>query len=397
MNYFDKIESKVKKYQKLYYTHPKWAAVKFIFWNIQTLFRFKKQTLLFTPKSTDKLSFAISLTGGLGDYLIAINYLSYLLKYIDKDKTIIDFFISDDNFRSEQQFLLQSFPFCQNIFTIETSEKVNSTYDIQIFLNRLPMVKNLNEEKVKKFAPELLPILQKYKQFSFFNSKLFEKTPYCDSLVEQYSLLNGQKRIQQADLFELLGVKDDFTYDFFKPDIKPVLQKFKLENQKFITINRSVGSAYGKSTKLWPLDNYNQLVEQIKKEYPDYKIVQIGYEPKGIKPLKKCDFNLTNQTDFMEISALLVASRLHIDCEGGLVHLRRALKGGTSIVLFGPTDPAIFGYNKNINIRGNGCPIACEWILNDWTTHCTRGLSPAPCMSSITPEMVFKKIKGVLK
>jgi ADP-heptose:LPS heptosyltransferase len=45
---------------------------------------------------------------------------------------------------------------------------------------------------------------------------------------------------------------------------------------------------------------------------------------------------------------------MHIDDEGGLVHMATAL-GTKCAVLFGPTPVGIFGYEQNINICADTC------------------------------------------
>lgn len=50
-------------------------------------------------------------------------------------------------------------------------------------------------------------------------------------------------------------------------------------------------------------------------------------------------FELTYLPLDEKLKVILKHAKLHIDSEGGLVHLRHAIKGGPSVVLFGPTSP----------------------------------------------------------
>jgi hypothetical protein len=59
-----------------------------------------------------------------------------------------------------------------------------------------------------------------------------------------------------------------------------------------------------------------------------------------------------------------------------------------SIAIFWPISEKVFGYPENINLRGDGCRDWCEWVSNDWEQKCLRGLNEAPCMASVSPEMV---------
>ena len=83
-------------------------------------------------------------------------------------------------------------------------------------------------------------------------------------------------------------------------------------------------------------------------------------------------------------------SLLHIDDEGGLVHMGTAL-GTMCIVLFGPTPMDVLGYPQNINICSYVCP-GCFSFIDGWNSYCFRGGNAPDCMYSISPEIVMKKI-----
>jgi ADP-heptose:LPS heptosyltransferase len=128
--------------------------------------------------------------------------------------------------------------------------------------------------------------------------------------------------------------------------------------------------------------------------YPDYKVVLVGEEYEKTDEITSQDIDLSGQTNFEELKTLLFHSALHVDTEGGLVHLRHAIKGGKSVVLFGSTDEDFFGYSENINIRTKACPMSCEWMTINWAVDCINKKEPFVCMESITPEMVLKEIKN---
>jgi hypothetical protein len=68
--------------------------------------------------------------------------------------------------------------------------------------------------------------------------------------------------------------------------------------------------------------------------------------------------------------------------------------------MLGTTATELLGYPENVNLRGNGCPSWCEWVSNDWQKKCPRGFAEAPCMASISPEMVMdgaEKLLGEIK
>lgn len=104
------------------------------------------------------------------------------------------------------------------------------------------------------------------------------------------------------------------------------------------------------------------------------------------------DFDLKNNgPKIVNHAALLV------DNEGGMVHLRHALRGGSSVVLFGPTSKAVFGYPENENISSSVCDHWCEWQIPDWQYVCARLGTPGhPCMDAIRTEDVLAAVHRVL-
>ena len=93
------------------------------------------------------------------------------------------------------------------------------------------------------------------------------------------------------------------------------------------------------------------------------------------------------------VAEILRHSLLHIDIEGGLVHLASQI-GTKCIVLFGPTQIEAYGYANNINLRAGNCH-NCYGLYQDINT-CARGLSDPECMMSITPEMVLTAARKYL-
>ena len=108
--------------------------------------------------------------------------------------------------------------------------------------------------------------------------------------------------------------------------------------------------------------------------------------------MSEIDINLIEKTSLPDLAGLLQNARLHIDCEGGLVHFRHALRGGKSIVIFGPTSPEFFGYSENINLRSSACPIPCEWLVKNWQDNCLRNSSKKSCMLNLHPEHVISEL-----
>ena len=129
----------------------------------------------------------------------------------------------------------------------------------------------------------------------------------------------------------------------------------------------------------------------LKEKYPEVQIIQIGSKKQS--PISGVDIDLRDQTDMEEAFSLLKHARLHISQEGGMVHARHFLGGGTSVVLFGPTDERFYGYPENINLSRRICPFACEWVEDDWMRKCIKTGRCADCMQRLTPEFIMEFVK----
>jgi len=92
---------------------------------------------------------------------------------------------------------------------------------------------------------------------------------------------------------------------------------------------------------------------------------------------------------------VLRQSMLHIDCEGGLVHLATQLSTKCAVI-FGPTPPTFYGYEQNINILPEKCG-NCMGVHDEWSTVCFKGQAQPECMYSTTAEKVLKEVSNLLK
>ena len=336
----------------------------------------------------------VKLKGGLGDILIGLNYLNILAKNFQNKDYMLDVYA-----HRNLSLLLSLMPtnnFINNVYVDDAiSDNGSDFYDLFIVINRYPDIIRKRLEKIYNFSPNLIDFVHACEKFHLENKRFFDYLPVCDGESNYLSEILSKKRIQQPDIYNFFNLKENFSYEL-NIDERAV-KKFDdlgLKKNTYITIHRGVDDRQtNESIKLWPFDFYGTLINLLKDEYPNIKIVQLGINFERCPEFNNVDINLVGKTSLEDIKVLLKNSLLHIDGEGGFVHLRHALNGGQSVVLFGPTSPAFYGYTENINLRGNGCPEPCEWIANNWQTFCCRGFCKTPCMYSLTPEYVFRNIK----
>ena len=176
-------------------------------------------------------------------------------------------------------------------------------------------------------------------------------------------------------------------------DYKELFQK--VGSTPFITVNYGWGKNSHENdyipAKIWPYSYYAKLVKLIKSKYKGLNIVQIGR--KNTPQIPGIDIFLCDW-DIEVIKYVLKNSLLHIDSEGGMVHLATQL-GAKCLVPFGPTPIHFFGYESNINVVSDGCNDCC--YMDEDFTRCIRDMAEPECMYSIKPETMFGKFEAYIK
>lgn len=382
-NYFHQLESKAAKYRNKYSENPRRAALRMGLWNLVCAMRkFAPVPATCADKSPirdDVLRIAIAEGGGIGDACFQTTYIKEIRKMFSRP-VVIDFFC-----RAYRAF--DGFPFIDNCMPYSQDLALDD-YDVFIVSRRFYIVVKIDDEKTKRFS-------RRFYDFCMDCRRLTGETlnmEYNDNLYSQYCILLGKNRLEQADPHGLIPVnRMTPRYMSWADDASGALDEFGLQPGKYITINRGAGTPQpGRHPKLWPLDYYTRLVEMVRDAYPQYKIVQIG-TPDGTPPIVGTDINLVGKTSLDQVKVILKYAALHIDGEGGMVHMRRFLNGA-SMVFFGPTRVDVFGYPENINLRGTLCDGGCEWVTPNWYNGCVRGFDVSPCMRAITPDMAFGEL-----
>lgn len=341
----------------------------------------ENQTVSSIKKSPVKkpLRIAVWNGGGMGDSLIDVAFLQNLRKFLPDD-TVIDYYAKSYKVFCHCPFLNAVYP------DIRQADK--NQYDLMLTNHRFWIIDKFDEARVQK-ASSVLYEFCKY-QLDLRNN-ILRKNNDNNNLYVQYALLLGKNRWEQVDLKEITGFnRYAELYLPLQPDCFKILSRYGLKRNGYITINRGVDNRLSENCpKLWPLEYYQKFVSLFQKKYPHIPIVQIGAGDKyGVV---NANINLLGKTSIEETKILLKNALLHIDVEGGLVHLNHILHG-KSCVLFGPTPVTPLEYRENINLKNNVCPHYCDWVIQDWQKECLRGINPAPCMAGIYPETVLKAV-----
>lgn len=348
-------------------------------------------------RNSSVVNIAIVSDGGVGDCICNLNYAKALKEYSGSN-TEIDFFVKTkivcELYDSSEKYL-------RRIYKKNEYKRMMGKYDVVICMKeRFPFVLKYDEGKlIRKEKNELVELISRYKGHYEKFKKFYKYSPSLDGYSVNLSLIMGFNRVTQPDVDHLLGIKD-LNIRIPLNDEDKVLSKYKLIKNAYITLNRSVDSnkKEWESTKLWSKERYLELINLIKFNNINIKIVYLG--PKHEDWLPSTVINLSGETNFNDLKVILKHSILHIGPEGGMIHLRHCIKGGVSCVLFGSTSRKFYGYKENINIENKKCCCEhCEWITDQWNEVCPKTQSSSTCekLQQLTSNSVFSTIKYILR
>lgn len=396
-NYFRDMQVAISLYQKDYgEKQTKKVALRVAFWNLLYFLQPQSKKIAKGRSHPGETTFAFLLDGGYGDHLLFANWLWYFLDYFKDEDIRVDIY-----YRSKSAETIFNFPL-ENVNLINAHKTIlrAEEYDVAIEFGKHPFLLHVNEDKravgfhsacVSAFVENLYSFYQE-------NRLMLDNKPYLDGMGSARSIAQGKKRIQEGDIGELFGIREEYAFPLeIHEDEEGYLAGLGLEKGCYITVNRGWDADYkGEHMKAWSLKSCGDMIQRIKEKYPDVPVVVIGALREQAPDTTYADYDLVGKTTLEQVKVLLKYSKVHIDNEGGMVHLRHALHGGPSIVLFGPTPVELFGYSENVNLKSDACDIWCEWLTPDWTSRCPRGKEGSPCMEGITSQMVLDEMEKLM-
>lgn len=399
-NYFSEMERRTVIYEQLYQASPKKAVIRILWWNFKEFF--KKQIPAYGEPNNSttyfddrKVNVVFELTGGMGDRVIAANYIAAFQARFGADTVNIDLVTREGNgdhaiFR--EGYIINRVFFGQNV----PYQKLQEESDLWLKMERHIEIKHKNFARLSQLEPALIDYVFEIEKYQAMYAPAFDKSGNTYDLRKtKIDMLLGKKRMQQADVNGFLRIDETPLYHLPMDESDAFLETLGLRTKQFITVHRGSDVNLSKdNNKLWAHDNYVALIGLLKKNYPDIQIVQLGVSKDRCDAMDGVDLNLVGKTTMEQVKLLLKHALVHVDGEGGMVHIRHMLSGGPSIVLFGPTPLDFYGYDENINIRGTGCPAWCEWSIFGWHQSCAKGLKQPDCMKNITPDCVFEAFQN---
>lgn len=339
------------------------------------------------------LRVAFRLNGGIGTYVTEVNFIQYVY---DAFPGLLDITVYGDNSETVNNGLLRGQYFISSYFP---RSLFHTDYDLTVDINWFPKILKANWEKLKKTSQKFHDLAILWKNLGeSSNTKhfveegsLFEPNIYC------YAIARGKTRLTVPDLEEKLRVERSYRLSIpVFADEEKTLNRFGLKSKQYITMQSGVdirsNSKY--PPKQWLHSYYNELCTLLKQKHPELTLVQLG-EEKNNSPIPSADVCLLGKTSFEELKTVLKNALLHVDGDCGMVHLRKALHGGTSAVFYGQMPVEVHGYDDDIHFTSTVCPHWCGKLFDAWKRRCFRAPEPL-CMKAITPDHVADVIDAWL-
>lgn len=330
---------------------------------------------------TPKPSFLFSPGGGIGDSIISLPILEFLIEHI-APYADIDCLIGFPR-QTYKDMIGDKVLHIRRIFEKllpPSSEK----YQGSLTANELcqwQMSKSFFE-LMKKENPELIRLMEiGSERISVFGDWALNP-PYHYHLVATRAVELGFNRCTLP--YWTIGLDKAL-----KPTLNPKSDMIIGGAKGYITINDGwAGDTGYRVTKAWSVSGWNELIRLCRE--CGIIVVQLGSLNNGQD--YQVDMQLRGYISFSESLAVLKASSCHVDIEGGLTHAAAAV-GTPAVVLFGPTPSDFFGYNQNINLTHDTCQ-GCWWSKSDWSDRCPK--SNHLCMKH-RPQDVFNAVKTILE
>ncbi len=338
-----------------------------------------------------KVCVAVLLNGGIGTYLMELNFIKCLYdKYSDDLR--FDVFASNNDAVNEG--LMKGQYFVNQYYLRKEFGK--NMYDLEIDLNWFVKVVSVDYDRVKQINHMFYELVNLWVKFQE-NEKtrhLVGNDNRFDPNIWTYALARGENRLNITDIDGRIGVGKEYDFKLMTNLKKnDVLHKFGLDSNEYITMQSGVDAAANTlcAPKQWPHEYYEELCVLLKENYPNILLVQLGEEANNL-PIEGVDKCLLGKTSFEELKSILKYAKLHIDGDCGMLHMRKAMHAGTSVAFWGQMSPEIVGYTDDINIVSKTCPSWCGKLYTGWKQRCPLYNHPK-CMYEIKPEYVMQKIK----
>jgi hypothetical protein len=326
---------------------------------------------------------AVAVTGGVGDFLVIARFLRDLAA--QDGGAQFDLYCPRPAIAQWACAGVPGFNAAHHDVLFDT---LRGEYDLALRANQMvTLYPGTLRHTALRQAPRLAEAAERLIRIHPQIAGFVEQHPWLDHRLAETAVTQGRDR--RDYLHHLAGI--DYGGDALEVPADPAAPgRFGLYPGRYVTVHNGFDTDFvvtgTRATKCYP--HFGRVVEQLRAARPDLVFVQLGTVTS--EPIAACDHNLIGQTSMAEAAGLLAGALLHLDNEGGLVHLAACL-GTRSAVVFGPTSSRYFGYPGNINIDPPVCG-GCWWTNRSWMDHCPKGYAEPRCVTEQDPLVVAHRV-----
>lgn len=336
-------------------------------------------------KNSNSVRIAVYLGGALGDYIV---YLRFVDELTFMDNCNIDLFFDRIGFANFVFGKRKNINLCYDIDNcLFINNKIN--YDLALSLDHGVKIYHDNLNIIKSKSYEIYLTTCKILEYVKKNAVDIDEQQNRQVVIIKKAKYAGDTKWSKLSCGGAVNMSDMYSSILLYPQYYDVIERYNLINKKYITVNYGADKNMGgeSQTKVLPSKNFENFIKLFKTNYPGYTVVQMGTA--NSNKLEDVDIYAFNCT-LDETAILLKNSTIHVDSEGGLVHLASQMST-CCVVCFGPTPSYYYGYPRNINIVSSVCN-DCMSATNSWNINCPKGLRHPECMLSITGQMIFNRV-----
>ena len=330
---------------------------------------------------------AIKITGGIGDLIVIARYIRDLLAASEPFR--FDIYCNSVT----ANWVFQHVAGFRSLYSEFLFEHLKHEYPLALWMSQFVLYygETANWNLLREHK-QLLKILQNISRSRHGIEPLIAAHPYMDGYLAQKAIYSNCRR---ANFLHAMS-KVKYGGDELEVSVaENILEQCGLQAKQYLTIHNGFDPAFvitaAAATKCY--HHFDEVVALLKAEHTEVMIVQLGVS--SSIPISGVDINLIDKTTIEEAAGIIKHALLHIDGEGGLVHIARCL-GVRSCVVFGPTPVEYFGYPENLNLHPPECG-GCWWINETWMDQCPRGFDIPRCMESHLPTTIASAISCALR
>ncbi len=299
--------------------------------------------------------------------------------------------------RSDFQDLVEHNPFINHIILLPKSPSLSEVYKVALEIRRRDY--SIFFDFQKHWRSYLISFvagankIYRYKKYTirrffltYFKYNLYNNIP--ETIPERYFIAFQKLPMNWQSLASEIYVPDSIK--------EKMKSKVPFDGEK---LRIAIAPGAGRNTKMWPRDNYFQLITKLQ-NYKKTKIILVG----GKTDIDVCEninkynyknaINLCGETTLLETSAVLQSCDLVISNDTGVLHIAVAMKCRV-IAIFGPTVKE-FGFfpslGKNKIIEHSD--LNCRPCSYHGSNRCPK--RHFRCMKEIESSRVFDAVKQLL-